>query len=186
MRDIRLVPAGGLIGWPCGRSQTRWAKSVPGMRRGGVMGRVGWGRDLGFGGSLWFRRFKASHFEIGHQLVGDFSEDRLSQSLHGGLQGATERENSDTRLFLTEWRKHFWHFDKAPLRLAAVDVTSSNLAQWEPPWGGRSYKTLSRFWRRLLSKMVVIYFSLWSRLLLRPNITRGFHWEWTGHVTPAR
>lgn len=53
-----------------------------------------WGQDLGFRGSLRFRGFKASHFVIRHQLVGNLSEDRLSQCLHGSLQGATQKENN--------------------------------------------------------------------------------------------
>ncbi len=50
-----------------------------------------WGRGLGFGGSLWFRWFEASHFEIRDQLVGNLSEDRLSQSRLGSLERDRER-----------------------------------------------------------------------------------------------
>ncbi|MEQ2211927.1 hypothetical protein XENOCAPTIV_020644 [Xenoophorus captivus] len=42
-------------------------------------------RRLGFGSSLLFLWFKASHFEVRNQLVGDLSEDRLSQRRHGSL-----------------------------------------------------------------------------------------------------
>lgn len=42
---------------------------------------------LGFGsGSLWFKWFKASHFEIRHHLIGNLSEDRLSQRCRGSLK----------------------------------------------------------------------------------------------------
>lgn len=51
-----------------------------------------WGQGLGgFGGSLWFRWFEASHFEIRDQLVGNLSEDRLSQSRLGSLKRNRER-----------------------------------------------------------------------------------------------
>lgn len=55
------------------------------MGGGGGMVLALWGRGLGFGGSLLFRWFKASHFEIRHHLVGNLSKDNLGQGRTGSL-----------------------------------------------------------------------------------------------------
>lgn len=59
--------------------------SVWGVQSWGV---AGW--SLGFRRSLWFGWFKASHLEVRHHLVGNLSEDRLSQSRWGSLEGERE------------------------------------------------------------------------------------------------
>lgn len=166
MQDIRLVRAGGLIGRPCGWGHNRWAWSIPGMRS--MCGSEGmyWsdgGRDLGFGRSLWFSRFKASHLEIRHQLVGNFGEDRLSQSLHGGLQGATWRENDHMNCdsMTVSLKMKARNFNKAEERIAGFSTECceakppSNLVPCDPLGGGWRNNTFFWYW----SRIGVIFFS---------------------------
>lgn len=98
MQHIRLVPEGWSTLWvePEQRGVVEsWNEMRVGLWSAKLGFRLCMEWDLGCGGSFWFWRFKASHFEIRNQLVGNFSEDRLSQSRLGSLERERRTERSD-------------------------------------------------------------------------------------------
>ena len=147
--------------------------SVWGVQSWGVSG---W--SLGFGRSLRFGWFKASHLEVRHHLVGNLSEDRLSQSRWGSLKGERERERDVSAcLVLCSVFSSFYFFHSlaGPLIYSQVQLIHKNWPRSRhyrlQLWECCSCTTEKMNWNNLLTCLPLT--SSWDSLACYVNLAHS-------------